>query len=355
MAALDAGAVITQMYNGVVTHVQSKASVLIGDGQDLAAVLLLITISWAVVNWMLSGDGTQALMDTFGSMVRFGVVSLMLAGWLTTVGNFFHSNITDLTAKVGGSQTVGSSLNLMLDASQQLFFSVDYEKRTSKCKEVDQYDPATGLKVGTQVVCETPGAKGSEPSFIDIMFNLPVVLMTFIFKALALLFMIMMIVAFLLVVFMAEVLFGAALTFGPVLVPWLIWQRTVWLFDGWLKFMIAASLTKVVAFYMIGVNSGVIAIIKSIADRANVTSAADMLAVDEMAALLICINCAIAAFMMWQVPSIAQGLISGTGGASTAKFGQGILGRGMAKAPTSIVSGGASQLNAFTKALRGDK
>lgn len=101
MAGLDAGAVITQMYNGVVTHVQSKASVLIGDGQDLAAVLLLITVSWAVIMWMLSRDGTQALLDTFGSMVRFGVVSLMLAGWLTTVGNFFHSNITDLTAKVG--------------------------------------------------------------------------------------------------------------------------------------------------------------------------------------------------------------------------------------------------------------
>lgn len=333
--ALDAGATLLSIYNGIIAHAQSTSGVLIGDGQDLAGVLLLITVAWIVVIWLLSGDGSTALMDTFGAIAKYSIVTMLLAGWLGIVGGFFQSNVNDLAQKVSGTSTVDGSINLMLGAAKKLFVSNEYDSRSSKCKEVESSDPMTGT-ISTGVQCENT-TRGAEPTWSDILLNFPMVLFTWLFKLLALVFLMLATTAFLVTIFIAEVMFGLALTMGPILVPWLMWQRMEWLFDGWLRFTIGACLTKVVAFFMVGVTAGILTAVKTVADQANVKSGLEMLAVDEMAAFLICICAAISALLMSQVPGIAQGLISGSGGNPGSSFGRGAVARGLQKAPLQMM------------------
>ncbi len=324
--ALDVSGTITSIYNSILAHAQSKSTVLIGDGQDLAMVLLFITVSWSVVMWVLSSDGAQALVDSFTALTRYAVVTMMLTGWLGLVGGTLQANVNDITGKVAGTTTITDSVDLLFSAAQKLFSSKD-AGRMSSCKEVEYADPNLAGGTGTQVVCEGSGGRGADVTFIDVLFNLPLVMSTMLFKLGALLFMTIFLAAFLLVIFMQEILFGIALALGPILVPWLIWQRTEWLFDGWLRFTLAACFTKIVAFIMVGFITGIIIAAKTASEAIKVTSGADLLAVDELAAFMIMLLSAVGAFMMWQVPSIAQGILSGSGGNTAQKFGGGLLGR----------------------------
>ncbi len=204
-----------------------------------------------------------------------------------------------------------------------------------------------------QHVCPDPSGKGAEPSWMDILIHFPMVLFTVLLKLLALVFIIILITAFLLALFMAEVLFGLALCIGPILVPWLIWQRTEFLWDSWLKFMIAAAFTKIVAFFMVGVTAGLIASIKVTAGSINAKTGLDYLGIQEMEALVCCVVAAVGAFMMWQVQDIAGALVGGSAGASSGRFGKGLVGAMATKTPGKVIGGGASQLQKFTDAANG--
>jgi type IV secretory pathway VirB6-like protein len=329
--AFDVSGNVASMYEAILAHAQSKSNVLITDGQDLAMVLLLITLSWAVLMWILSSDGAQALVEAFGALARYAVVTVMLTGWLGLVGGSLQANVIDIAQKVAGTSTIRDSVDLMFRSAERMFADKSAD-RLSTCKEIESPDPNAAGGVSRDTVCEGQTGRGSAVTFMDVLFNLPLVLAAMLFKLGALIFMTMFLAAFLLVIFMQEILFGIALALGPILVPWLIWQRTEWLFDGWLRFTLAACFTKIVAFIMIGFVTGVIKAAKVASEAINVESASDMLAVDELAALLMMLCAAVGAFMMWQVPSIAGGLLSGSGGAGAKGFGKGSLGTNLQQA-----------------------
>ena len=49
------------------------------------------------------------------------------------------------------------------------------------------------------------------------------------------------------------VLFYVAAALGPVMIPWVLFEPMSFLFDGWVRFVISASLYKVVGLVMIGI------------------------------------------------------------------------------------------------------
>jgi type IV secretory pathway VirB6-like protein len=112
---------------------------------------------------------------------------------------------------------------------------------------------------------------------------------------------------------------------GPILVPWLIWQRTEFLFDGWLRFMIVAAMTKLVAALMVSMVTGIITAVGALARVADVSPMA-LAKVDLAIAFAIAIVAAIGAFMMWQVQGIAQALVSGGAGVASKNFGKNSVG-----------------------------
>lgn len=347
---MNPGQIITDIYNAMLAFLSSKAGVLVPDGQDIAGVLLLIVVSWSVLMWILSNDGTQALVESVGAFTRYAVVSVLLVGWLGTVGGFFAGAVSDIGQKISGVNSIQTATDSMFNAAVKLFVA---ERKATQGGEgvcVDVSDPTTGAH-GVQWQCpDGVSPQGKEPTVYDILFNLPMVLMTMFLKGLALVFMVLLITAFILAVFMAEVLFGLGMALGPIMVPWLIWQRTEFLFDSWLRFMLAACFTKIVAFFMCGAIAGLIGAVRAVADKVNVASASDYLAVDEINAFIVCVVSAVGAFMMWQVPSIAAALVGGATGASSARWGQGSGGRAARGAPMKLIASLDKQISNFKEA-----
>ncbi|MDI9333761.1 MAG: type IV secretion system protein [Cytophagales bacterium] len=345
--ALEYASIAQQMYDKTVTLMSSKAGVLVGEGQDLALVLFLMSVTWLVLMWMLSGDGTQAMVESVTLTMKFSIVfSVMLLGWTSTVGGFFQSNTQEISMKVAGGSTVGAGVSNIISASKRLFVS-DRQSLAINCSEVPTMD-ANGNPTGsTEVVCDHTSANGgASVGLVDILMNFPAVLFTWLLRLLALGFMILLLFAFLAVNFIAEVSFGAAMTFGPILVPWILIQRTEFLFDGWLRFTIIACFIKMVSAWMLSIVLIIIDGVKQVAEQVVGTSGTDLIAADEMAAFFVCVFAALAAFLMWQAPSFAAGLVSGSGGATAQKFGKGSAG--------GAANSGFKNLIEFAKANRKD-
>jgi hypothetical protein len=352
---MDYAALAQQMYDKIVSLMSSEAAInrLVNEGQDLALVLFLISLTWIVLMWMLSNDGSQALVESVTLTMKFSIVfSIMLLGW-SAVGGFFQSNTNEISRKVAGTSTVGQGVQQIVRATDRLFIS-NRQSLKVNCEAV----PIAGSVSGeTEMVCESSaGANGgASVGLVDILVNFPAVLFTWLLRLLALGFMILLLFAFIAVNFIAEVSFGAAMTFGPILVPWLLLSRTEFLFDGWLRFTIIACFIKMVAAWMLSLVLVIIDGVKQVAEKVVGTSGTDLIAADEMAAFFVCVFAALAAFLMWQAPSFAAGLVSGSGGGTAQKFGQGAAGRGIKSAPGGAIGGLTNQLKDFQNALKGGK
>lgn len=110
----------------------------------------------------------------------------------------------------------------------------------------------------------------------------------------------------------SQVLIYIAFILAPIFVPFLIWDKASFLFDGWLKFLIKATFHKVVGLVMIGLLGTTIA--KATAVMGDATAAgvysAQAFRISTMVGLILI--AAVIAYMMWQVGSIADGLLSGS-------------------------------------------
>ncbi|WP_310643202.1 type IV secretion system protein [Limnohabitans sp.] len=338
------GDVVSCMYNSVTGALSSKSTVLVDEGLDLAVMLLLITVSWAILMWMLSSDGLTALQESTKTFVRYSVVALMLSSWAAFTTGFFQTNFNQIAQKVAGTADVSTSANLMFQAAAQLFKG----EQEPKCTQTAPVQVEAGVEPGYQQI-DLCGAKGA-PSITDMLLYFPKIMAALSFKIAALFFLALAFVAYVVAIFMAQVSFSIGVTLGPILVPWLIWERTEFLFDGWLKFMIAAGLTKIVAALMVATTAGMFVVLRGMADM--IDSASGYSTVDLVAAWMMAIVSLICAYMMWQVQGIAQALVSGGSGASSKDFGKGAGRQAAGKAGSAAMSLGnfvASKVKGGTK------
>ena len=354
MADLNFGTVFENLYSTTIETLSASSGLLIGDGQDLASTLLLITASWIIVIWLLSGDGVTALMDSLGVMLRFSIVSIMLLSWLSMVGGFFQGTATDIggrlaTVSIGGASStpggrVADTLNTIMIGAGRLLSSERTAPRTECKQPVATPGPeAPWIPGETAEDCVLAAGQNAELSWADLLKYFPAIMFTWLLRLVALFFMGMMATAYLAVVFLAEIMFGVGITLGPILIPWLIWQRTEFLFDGWLRFMIVGTLTKIIAGFMTSLMTGIIIAVKRVSEQIEVRDAASLVAVDEFTAFLLCIVAALGSFFMWQVPGLAQGLMSGSSGIAMKGLSKGSTGQALSKAP-----GGAMKMAVAT-------
>lgn len=110
----------------------------------------------------------------------------------------------------------------------------------------------------------------------------------------------------------SQVLIYIAFILAPIFVPFLIWDKASFLFDGWLKFLIKATFHKVVGLIMIGLLGTTIAKATTVMGNATAAGAysAEALRISTFVGLILI--AAVIAYMMWQVGSIADGLLSGS-------------------------------------------
>jgi hypothetical protein len=96
--------------------------------------------------------------------------------------------------------------------------------------------------------------------------------------------------------------------FGPIMIPWLVFDKTAFLFWGWLRAYIAFCFYKVVAASVLFVLGHIFT--NYVATLATTTDPGTMVAQFPWLILLVMVN----VYMLWQVPHITMSIFSGSSG-----------------------------------------
>ena len=335
MSNQAAGAFLSSMMNSMTQSLHGMGTVLLDDGYEIAAALLVVSTTWILIKWMLSSNGSQALGEFVGVMSRYAFVTVLLTGWVGWLGGYFEAGANDIanrlnSAGVGAVSNLAtndtvleSSISTIMTTAGRLLVS---ERETENCY-VDNDSVASDM--GTAAPKPSSCGKKGSMGWADI-FSLPgsvlQIVITWLLRLLAVAFLGLMMAALVTVLILAQAMFGISLIVGPIMVPWLIWERTEFLFDGWLRFTIAGFLTKIIAAIMVAMIFSIVFALRTLGDSVINASTVDLISIDEVVAFAICVISAVGAFLMWQVPSLASSLMSG-GSTSASGFGKGFIGR----------------------------
>ncbi|SFT83901.1 type IV secretion system protein [Paraburkholderia aspalathi] len=314
----------------------SLQTLFLSDGLDLLAALGLIIATWHVFLWLLEGDFPGFFANLFRHLIRCAVILVLLTAWSTTVHSYFVDNMQTMASRVsGGDGNPGDLLRALVNAASTIMQGVRTEA-AQVCEEVPDATPEGVVIPNTEhQECGATSDAGANSAGVSSIWtlvrNLPLILLAFLAKALAIIAITLMTLIFVVVVQFGSFLLDIAFCLGPVLIPWYVLPVAEFLFDGWLRFTISAGLFKVVAWLMMAiVDSGVLPGIQSLVQQTATQSGTNSdayYATNYLAMLALALVCGVGAFMMWQVPEIARALVTGGGGGGVKGFGKGAIGR----------------------------
>lgn len=332
----DVISVLNTLFSTMQTTGTGLQTLFLSDGIDLLAALGLIMATWHVFLWLLEGDFPGFFANIFRHLIRCAVILVMLTAWSSTVHSYFVDNMQTMASRVSGGQgNPGDLLRTLVNAASTIMQGVRTQA-AQVCQDVPDVAPEGVVIPNTNhQECGSTSDTGENSAGLSSIWtlvkNLPLILLAFLVKALAIVAITLMTLIFVVVVQFGSFLLDIVFCLGPVLIPWYVLPAGEFLFDGWLRFTISAGLFKVVAWLMMAiVNSGVLPGIQSLVQQAatqNGTNSDAYYATNYLAMLALALVCGVGAFMMWQVPDIAKGLVSGGGGAGLANFSKGAIGR----------------------------
>lgn len=295
--ALAAGAdqAFAQAINSFFDSASGLASMNIfeAEGKWLMGGLLTILISWTGIMSLVSDGG---LPEAMAKMVRI----ILMAGisWFflqadtqqKLVGGFDY-----MAAKAAKAAATGAPIQLDKPA-QQLSATI-----------------GAGLDTALSLWKPIDDANNQDKrDWLDITLNegplafLAGNLGEGIVKALTVALIVLTLAVYGFVIASSLVLVQIGLVCAPILVPWLLWDATAFLFNSWLRFMIVAGLVRLVAALNLSMTWALLDGVKKLANTAGSTAAFDFSA--YLAALLLTL---LMCFLMLQTFSIASGLVSG--------------------------------------------
>lgn len=297
--AATGGEAVQSVISAILSQSQSliSGSPFLAQGQRLLQLLLMILISWKGIKLALDVSGfNEIVAEIIQIVLLWGIASFFLTA---TVQKQFTDGFDDL-AKTAASATganlnmskpeaaIADSLGRMMDAAMKLYDGVPPES-TSKGSTWDKF---------TAYLSETWDSLKSGQIFASIA---AVIFRAFI--AVAVLITALIYVGQLI---MSQIMVNIGLIMAPILVPWIMWESTSFLFHGWVKFMIVAGVQKIVGALLFGLTASMVTHVTTLATSATATPSLNFYY--YAAAFLVV---ALMAFMMMQITSIANGLVSG--------------------------------------------
>ncbi|CAJ0806906.1 type IV secretion system protein [Ralstonia thomasii] len=321
---------INQLFAAVQSAGSSLENLFVSDGIDLLAALGLIVATWHTLLWLLDGDFPNYFSMMLRHVVKVAVLLLILTTWSGTVHSYFVSNMQTMADRVaGGSADSNTLANTLVGAIQTVMSGTRTQSHTV-CTDVPDYTLDGGIPTGTshQDCHDVNDNALDNTSFWTAFKTLPVVLLTLLAKAIALIAMVLCVLIFVVVVQMGSILLHIAFCLGPILVPWFVFPPTEFLFENWLRAVIGAGLYKVIAWIMMGlVMKGVVPGFNALLQKVAATNGVGSEIYYNTAYLsliALALVASIGAFLMWQVPQIAS-TYAGGGGASLKGFGKGAI------------------------------
>ncbi|PTB17783.1 conjugal transfer protein TrbL [Trinickia symbiotica] len=332
----DVLSVINTLFALMQSQGRRLETVFLIDGIDLLGALGLIMATWHVLMWALDGDFPSFFANLFRHLVKCAILFVMLMSWTSTVHGYFVDNMQAMANRVSGGQSDPTGLVRVLMSAGAAIIEDARSQATQVCEQVPDTTPdgvvipgASHVECGSNFAETGQGPTAALGSIWTLVKNLPLILLTFLAKGLALVAILLMTLVFVVVVQFGSFLLSIALCLGPVLIPWYVLPATDFLFDGWLKFTIAAGLYKVIAWIMMTiVATGALPAIRSISEQAASQASSNpdaYYAANYLAMCAIALVAGIGAYMMWQVPDIARGIVTGSGGGGLGGFGRGLI------------------------------
>ncbi|REG58559.1 TrbL/VirB6 plasmid conjugal transfer protein [Paraburkholderia sp. BL6669N2] len=331
----DVISVLNTLFATMQAKGMSLQTLFLSDGLDLLAALGLVMATWHVFLWLLEGDFPGFFSNLFRHLIKCAVILVLLTAWSSTVHSYFVDNMQTMASRVSGSDgNPGDLLRALVNAASTIMQGVRTEA-AQVCEEVPDVTPEGVVIPNTEhQECGSASDAGANSagliSIWTLIKNLPLILLAFLAKALAIIAITLMTLIFVVVVQFGSFLLDIAFCLGPVLIPWYVLPAGEFLFDGWLRFTISAGLFKVVAWLMMaivysGVLPGIQGLVQQTATQSGTNSDA-YYATNYLAMLALALVCGVGAFMMWQVPDIAKSLVSGGAGGGLRGFGKGVVG-----------------------------
>lgn len=155
---------------------------------------------------------------------------------------------------------------------------------------------------------------------------LPTLLMTIFLSLLLLIASLISLVAALATFVMMQI----GLAVGPIVIPFLVLQRTQFIFDGWLRFMITAGMTFLVISLLTGMMTGAMtSLMGAYTSQAASLNLGSLITLHGLLPTLLAGTALgmLTAHLMMKAPDIAHALING-GSEGMGRLGQGIQGSG---------------------------
>lgn len=267
------------------TTLQDK---LLPAGQSLTMSLAFLLLAWGGVKLLIDGG---SIVEGLGEMLnKFFMIGLVW--WLVSSGHqIWVDGLLASFTQIGDTLS-GAGSNPLHQALAELTGMIDKVWASIKLS------PDAGVLTGAGLELFFAGLTGG------------------IFKLVAIGFITVAAAVFVAMYAVSQVLIGIALALGPVFIPWLLLDATSFVFWGWIKFLIVAALYKVVGLVVLSYGAAMMIWLTQATAAASLVGPSlvgpsEEAQVNVIGALVVVILSFVLAFLMFQIPTIANGLMSG--------------------------------------------
>ncbi|MCO8402812.1 type IV secretion system protein (plasmid) [Burkholderia cenocepacia] len=294
--------------NGMISQGNAMGGTLVTTGVEIFGGLVFLKLVRMWLEYLLESStfydlGRHAIWTT----IRIGFISYMLATYTTMAGitGLFMNGPDYLVQKITGE----SSVNVFTSGVNQfntIINTMDDAVIKTHGSASAQNAPDSGALQQAWNAVKTAALDTLQffSQLIDAGIG--------IFSKLALAAALLVYIA---IYAIGTLMLYCGIALGPFMIPWKVHTETEFLFDGWMRFTIGAGLYKVVCAIAIKLVGGSITALVTAVTNLN-TSGQTALGYDITASIIVFVLCGFLIFVLWEVPKIASGLVSGNASAS---------------------------------------
>ncbi|WP_377413046.1 type IV secretion system protein [Polaromonas aquatica] len=301
------------------------SSTLMGARDIILGVGLAIGLFWTGLKTMVAGKGIGELLgEWIPILITAGVVTA-----LTTPGPGSAGNQIALTMDNIAGAITGAAGGQAID--------------TSSVQGIISSAVTTTFNAVVSVASAPQRTEGGWSDIAGAIASVPIWVYATIMKLVTSFIIVIAMCIYMATAVMAMVSIKLVIALAPVMVPFLIFKPTAWLFDSWLKFLLGASMMKLVGAFMLSLTSGLMSSMMLVAQKIDSDSASgtfDTFTGDIVLFATILLMSVLAGLLMAQVPSIASGLLAGSAGGAGFSGLKGVSQNLGSKAGTSAASSG---------------
>jgi type IV secretory pathway VirB6-like protein len=276
-------------------------------GWKILSFLAVANVVWLLIKGHFSGSGLNGVL---ADLAPFGVSFAIAAAFMGGGGSGSISLVTALDESINviGTTLTGAPMG-----------SVGELLMSSAVKALDTIRNLLFMPASTTPV------DGFLQGIFQVVSAIPAIFMSLIAAIVSTFLILVALCVYMANLVISQVTLEIAKMFAPVFIPFLIWRPTAWLFDGWLRFFLGAALLKIVGLLLLQVTSvmmqSVLDLSTQIAANAPSDSVLDPMVFDITRYAVIILMSGIGALLMSKAPSIASGILSGSGGVGFSGWG----------------------------------